>query len=49
MLNISRRSSESHPGQAELFNELEECLDDSPDEAHEQETISYTRKKRTGR
>lgn len=44
------RSSEAYSGQGDLFNELEECLADSDDEAPEQqETISYTRKKRAGR
>ncbi|WP_319781846.1 IS66 family transposase [Oceanisphaera sp. IT1-181] len=38
-------SSEGHPGQGELFNEVEECLTPSAEEVAADETITYTRKK----
>ncbi|MGB5856442.1 MAG: IS66 family transposase zinc-finger binding domain-containing protein, partial [Oceanisphaera sp.] len=38
-------SSEGHPGQGELINEVEECLTPSAEEVAADETITYTRKK----
>lgn len=37
------KSSEAYPGQGELFSEAEEVVEQPPQQAGEEETITYTR------
>jgi hypothetical protein len=39
------KSSEAHPGQGVLFNEVEELIEQTPELVDDEETITYTRRK----